>query len=497
MLPSEAAVTVRDIIHLALPLGTTVISGAGALERHVEWVTSLRAAFPLFGSLSSGYLAIARLSLARGLDTRLTPAYLITELHRVGAAALVVDEPISEQEAQLADVYSLPVICLPPNSDLFEIERSALRTVIDREGQIARRESEIKQHLLAAFERGGIGAVLNEAAATCGGKWELCTPNHVCIASAGSSQQAGKVYPVTVGGRTHGQLIVYSERPSDDLTEQITIRQTLDVCGIALVELTARREAEEHFGTALIEQLLSSEDSASIQSRLARLGLSAAERTKNVAIVLGAADDQSLTHIEEAAYNLVKNARHGGYQAASVPYRKQIIVLLSAESQPSDRLFRLWCQQAFETAGDASRIGVGRFLDGIDGVKLSTHQAIDAWDLGQHLATSGGLFYYEELGLYRLLARLRGNEEMKRFYQDTLGPLEDYDKRHNAELVHTLAVFFEQNANASQAARILYIHRNTLNYRLQRITEITGLSLEDPEARIAFQVALKINQITT
>ena len=70
-----------------------------------------------------------------------------------------------------------------------------------------------------------------------------------------------------------------------------------------------------------------------------------------------------------------------------------------------------------------------------------------------------------------------------------------YDATHGTDLVHTLEVFFEQNANASQTARALYVHRNTLNYRLQRIVEISGLDLNDAEARLAFQLALKVHQV--
>ncbi|MCE5259551.1 MAG: helix-turn-helix domain-containing protein [Chloroflexi bacterium] len=498
MPPSEAVVTVRDIIHLALPSGTTVAGGSSALEHKVEWVTSLRAAFPLFGSLDSGYLAIARLSLARGLDNRITPAYLIAELHRVEAAALVVDEPISEQDAHLADEFALPVICLPPASDLYEIERSALRTIIDREGQITRRELEIRQRLYAVFERGGIESLLAEAAAICGGRWVLYTPNHSRVASAGSgSQPQEQQYLVSVAGRTHGQLSVFLEHTPTNLTEQITVRQTVDICGIALVELTARREAEERFGAELIEQLLNNtEDGATITKRLERLGLSVIDNNCSIAAVLGGVGDHAAAASEDVAFRLVNISKQDGAQAIAAPYRHLIVVIMSTKNQMPDRTSHRWLQQAFEPTSADCMVGVGRCLHGVAGIRQSVLQAIDAWDLGQYIKTTSGPFYYEELGLYRLLARLRGNDEMHRFYQETLGALADYDKRHNAELVHTLAVFFEQNANASQAARALYIHRNTLNYRLQRICEITGLNLEDPEARLAFQIALKIHRIS-
>jgi DNA-binding PucR family transcriptional regulator len=78
-----------------------------------------------------------------------------------------------------------------------------------------------------------------------------------------------------------------------------------------------------------------------------------------------------------------------------------------------------------------------------------------------------------------------------------LGRLLAYDRQHNTDLVATLRAYFEQNANASETARKLYVHRNTLNYRLQRISEISGLDLGSPDTRLALQVALRIHSLET
>ena len=60
------------------------------------------------------------------------------------------------------------------------------------------------------------------------------------------------------------------------------------------------------------------------------------------------------------------------------------------------------------------------------------------------------------------------------------------------ELIRTLEVYFEHNTNLSQAAEALFIHRNTLIYRMERIASLTGLDLDDPETRLAMQLALHI-----
>ena len=78
--------------------------------------------------------------------------------------------------------------------------------------------------------------------------------------------------------------------------------------------------------------------------------------------------------------------------------------------------------------------------------------------------------------------------------------VEAYDREHSSDLIRTLRAFFAANANASEAAdRLsnaseaadrLYLHRNSLPYRLTRVQELTGLDLKDPRARLALQLGL-------
>ncbi len=68
--------------------------------------------------------------------------------------------------------------------------------------------------------------------------------------------------------------------------------------------------------------------------------------------------------------------------------------------------------------------------------------------------------------------------------------VEAYDREHSSDLIRTLRAFFAANANSSEAADRLYLHRNSLPYRLTRVQELTGLDLKDPRARLALQLGL-------
>jgi DNA-binding PucR family transcriptional regulator len=65
-----------------------------------------------------------------------------------------------------------------------------------------------------------------------------------------------------------------------------------------------------------------------------------------------------------------------------------------------------------------------------------------------------------------------------------------HDQERRSDLMRTLQVYFSAGANASEAADRLFLHRNSLLYRLARIEKLTGLDLKDPRARLALQLGM-------
>lgn len=136
-------------------------------------------------------------------------------------------------------------------------------------------------------------------------------------------------------------------------------------------------------------------------------------------------------------------------------------------------------------------VGVGRIAQQIQGIGQSMREAQQALEIGRRLFGEGRLHSFARLGIYRLLFHLYGHEELTAFYRETLGPLLEHDSR-GGELIETLECFFRCNGNLSEAARAMHMHRNSLLYRLERIEELLGQSLEDSELRLSLQIALKI-----
>ncbi|MHB1132182.1 MAG: PucR family transcriptional regulator [Chloroflexota bacterium] len=152
-------------------------------------------------------------------------------------------------------------------------------------------------------------------------------------------------------------------------------------------------------------------------------------------------------------------------------------------------------QQAIRRLRDQVSVGVGRPGSGAAGIRKSFREAEQALAITQRLLGGNRTTGFDELRIYRLLFPLAGTGELHSFYEETLGKLAEYDAKHSGELVHTLEVLFANDGNLQRAADALFLHRNTLAYRLERIEDISGLSLHDPEDRLCLQLALKIKDL--
>jgi carbohydrate diacid regulator len=114
-----------------------------------------------------------------------------------------------------------------------------------------------------------------------------------------------------------------------------------------------------------------------------------------------------------------------------------------------------------------------------------------AIDVGRIFESEKSIIHYENLGLGRIIYQLPTtlcemflNEVFKK------NPIETLDE----DTLETINRFFENNLNVSETSRKLYVHRNTLVYRLEKIKKITGLDLREFDQAIVFKVALMVRK---
>ncbi len=139
-------------------------------------------------------------------------------------------------------------------------------------------------------------------------------------------------------------------------------------------------------------------------------------------------------------------------------------------------------------------IGIGTIADHLRELADSYKEAQTAIDVGKVFDTEKSIVHYENLGIGRLIYQLPTtlcdiflSEVFKKNSIDSL----------DQETLFTINKFFENNLNVSETSRKLFVHRNTLVYRLEKIKKLTGLDLRQFDHAIVFKVALMVRKYLT
>ncbi|TCT15496.1 DNA-binding PucR family transcriptional regulator [Natranaerovirga pectinivora] len=88
---------------------------------------------------------------------------------------------------------------------------------------------------------------------------------------------------------------------------------------------------------------------------------------------------------------------------------------------------------------------------------------------------------YGNIGLYQLLIEVEDMKVLKKFYEDTLGPLASFDEKNGTDYMDILKSYLEHNNSVEKVAKEAYVHRNTINYKIKKIKEILGSDLDYQE----------------
>ena len=152
-------------------------------------------------------------------------------------------------------------------------------------------------------------------------------------------------------------------------------------------------------------------------------------------------------------------------------------------------------EEALRVNGESTVVvGMGTIAMHLRDLAKSYKEAQIAIEVGKVFDTEKYIINYENLGIGRLIYQLP-TTLCEMFLQEVFkkNPIDALDK----ETLFTIHKFFENNLNVSETARKLFVHRNTLVYRLEKIKKLTGLDLREFDDAITFKVALMVKKYLT
>jgi DNA-binding PucR family transcriptional regulator len=141
--------------------------------------------------------------------------------------------------------------------------------------------------------------------------------------------------------------------------------------------------------------------------------------------------------------------------------------------------------------GGRCRMGVGDAYPQPSQLTRSLREARLALRLQKASAAAEQASRYADLDVLRMLAAGDDLSDVAAFIRKWLGALADYDERKHTDLVKTLTQYLQHGGGYAGTSRALSVHRSTLKYRLQRIRELTGFDLSDPETQFNLQLATR------
>lgn len=543
-----ATTSVLDVLRHALPEGASVVAGRDGLQREVTWASRLRPAPPAFEHLSGGELVLLPPDVLELLDERLSLAETIHQLAGFGVAAVAVSGEILPDDQVAADETAIPLIRLPADVSFGTLERAASRYIAERRRELLRRGQEAGRQLMEI-------AIAGEPLAELARELSVLSGRAVALESrdgrmlafhAGDSGIDARAVE-TILGETRGPVFTWlrtvaagssAEPPAaihstrlgwlrivspvsgrDGLLGSVSLLVPVDqetaedglyasrgaaACAVTMTReqaaASARREIELNVLDEILDGALRSE--VSLLQQVKRLGHDL-DRSWCTIIARVDATPGAPARARDGRREVLEEGLHRAARARNARLLWRVrntsaeIVWPVVDEADLAAIVRevqddLTSALAMTGSSEVVSLGVGRIRHGLDGIRQSHQDARQALTIGRRLHGPGNVTLFERLGVYRLIYAAEQLPELQTFQEEALAPLVEYDRQHGAELIRTLEAFFAANCSPKEAAALLHVHRNTVLYRLERITEIIGLDLNSSDVRLRLHLALHV-----
>lgn len=433
----------------------------------------------------------------------------------------------------------LPILGLPAGASLRDVQQSAVQLIVNRQSYLVERGTRVYQslahHSLEGAGLEGLARVMHEltgktvvvqdkrlrplataVSPTLKAEWpsvldalgswhqmpEGLRDRRQAAALAGWRDQSlpsgltRLVCPIVAKGMARGYLSIIGGAEGMDVLDQLVVEHGAAACALEMAKAKAVSDAEKRSRGDFVDAILTGAVALDELVRWAgRMGYDV--EPPHAALVWRWGEDAAAPSLRRLETIINQSISKQGISALARPRDTEIVIfcVVNEPGRPDDALAladTIRKAALDEYPRQALWGGVGRPATELAEWKDSYREAAQAFSMAARLRENQPL-YFGDLSVYRLLFQLEGNSELEAFCREALGPLLDY--AGGGDLLETLEAFCDRLGNLSQTAEKLFIHRNSLLYRMERIQQIAGIDMNNPDTRLAVHLALKVRKM--
>jgi len=218
-----------------------------------------------------------------------------------------------------------------------------------------------------------------------------------------------------------------------------------------------------------------------------------------VKVVSGAQSVVSFNRLEEIRTDLHDFLRHRRYESYAVFHNENQVVIVLGNY---DRLMlEKFVRELREYASGHLRknedcfFGIGKTTRSIRCLNKSYAQALSIQRLQEQRKIACDRVSYANLGIYKLLLGIEDRDILVEYYNTTLQPLLEYDELNRADLAPVLHTYLLHDGSVKAAADALFLHRNTVNYKIAKAAEILGMDLSSLDSRLQLLLSFMLHDM--
>ncbi len=315
-------------------------------------------------------------------------------------------------------------------------------------------------------------------------------------------------WPINGGGDLLGYLVVDVTNHKITDYDQLSINLTRNIYSIQFIKqkilLDAREQVKDSFMSKLLVEKIEDKESIIQYANLFHWDLFLPHRVAVLSLSINNEDmNMNLLEIEAEKSRVweqlkvklahrnpeIKMANKSGEWILIAPVDKE-------DNKPKVYWSKLYQYVKTWVERNSTKcqvyVTVGGTTENLADYYVCYMQALKALNVVINRFQDIGFALFDELGPYTILHELKDSQTTDLFIQSKLAPLLQYSEGKTMDLFHTLRVYLENNGSIKETSEELYIHRSSLLYRLEKISDLLDVDINDSEYRFSLMMAYKL-----